>query len=600
MSRARRAKWTAAALAILVAGVGAWWAVQRAATPRVLLPLRPVEGAALEAAHAAPVEAGSGAEPVVLREADVVASAASKASADWQPLVLRVRDATSGVELRDVAVNHRSDGSGPFARADRDATLLTRGDSPLRLQPPGATARLGQLTVDAAGYEPAPLRIDWSSGGERSIVLQPAGALVVEVRDVPIGSHLAVRVYDRSRSLARLEKMLRRVDGSTVVAGTHWSERQRAAMSWLRRLGGPALGLETPGDLLQQILADGQLDLDGEGRARFEGLRGGDWLVAVFTTDRRRRAWVAWGDAFVQPGRESRVELSYEAPPEPPLVAVAGTLIVDSGWLEPGAPPLPREMEMRSTEPSSITSGMGGRLSVALEATGTPGVLHFDAGEWPPGDAAVTLDVWQCELAFTVPEAGERELELRIAPPADVELQVGDLVGAPYPGAWVLWRVIDDSREPLDSAFPVLRSDAAGRVDFRAPAGAIELRVATEAPQLSLFRSSHVLVPGRNFLAATARRPAAVEVTLREGSACVPWEWYFGFAAMGERGPIAQVGLFSASGDHDPSMTLLLDGEGPAQLIALDVEGYLPSAPVPVELVRGATATVEVALRRRN
>lgn len=599
-----RAPFAVAALLLLalVAGVVAWWSSR----PRLELPDRAATQAGATTATTTSTAADAALAAELPAQRAIEAPTPSEATespvpiAYWKPLLLHVVDASDGRELRGAAVHHRSEGSGPFARPDRDATLLAQGDSPLPLAPPAATAQLATLSVTVAGYETEPLRIDWSRGGERCVALQPAGSLAVEVVGAPAGAKLAVRLFERRRAIERLERVLRMVDGSGFVAGTLWSDRQRAALAWLRGFGGNATLLHRPEELLPQMSADLQQEVDAEGRARFEGLREGDWLIALHTAESGVRAWVGLGDARVDRDREARAVVPYAEPTERPAVALAGRVIVDHGWLAPRSPPLPTTFGLRSIQPAVIGAALGSDREIALFPDGEPGVLRFDAGEWRPGEVAATFQAWQFELAFEVPDFPDRDLELEIPPPADVTVQVRDLAGAPLARAWLRWRGIDDGRPPENPGFPVVQSDSAGRVAFRLPAGRLELDVACEASDLSLFRSHHVAAPGLNEIEVVARVAAAVDVTLLEGEAAIPWEWHHRVEASGPRGPIAQVGMAHTSDLGGPASRLLLDGEGPAQLIAIDVEGYLPSEPVAVELVRGGVASVEIVLRRRN
>ncbi|MBL8842723.1 MAG: hypothetical protein JNL90_14485 [Planctomycetes bacterium] len=604
MSARQRSRALIAAAALLLLAIGAaaiaWWSTR----PRLEWPDRASTPAGATAA--APASAAPVAEPEAQREVEAPAASPTSALPESEvalprkALLLTVVDFDDGRPLRGVAVDHRSEGSGPFAGPEREAAPLAAGDSPVRLDPPAATARLGELTVKVAGYESETLRIDWSRGGERRVALRPAGSLVVQVVDVPEGRHLAVRLFERERAIARLEWMLRNVEGTEAIAGTHWIERQRAAIGWLRRYGGNAALLARPEELLPQMSADRQADVDGDGRVRFDGLREGDWRIAVMTTDRRERAWVGVGDARIDRDREARAVVPYAEPTRRPNVALAGRLVVDRGWLAPGSPPLPTTFTLRSTEPSAAALGIGGERPIDLVPGDEPGVLRFDAGEWRPGEAAATFEEWPFALAFVVPDFPDRELELQVPPPADVMVQVRDLAGSPLPGACVRWRGVHDSRAREESAFPTVLSDRDGRVAFRAPVGEIELTVAREPAELNLFRSRHALAPGANAIELVAREAAAVDVTLLEGEAAVPWEWHHRFEASGSRGSIAQVGVLSPSGYRDPSIRLLLDGEGPAQLRAAEIDGYFPSEPVAVELVRGGVASVEIVLRRRN
>lgn len=598
---ARAAPLLLVALVVLIgAATIAWWSSR----PR----LARLDRAAVDAGTlaAAPASAAPIAEPEAQREAAAPAaspagaSPLSEAGTAWKPLLLTVVDFDDGRPLRGVTVDHRSQGSGPFARPEREAAPLAAGASPVRLDPPAATAQLGEITVAVAGYESETLRIDWSRGGERRVALRPAGSLVVQVVDVPAGSQLAVRLFEREREMARLEAMLRTVEGSEAIAGTRWMERQRAAIGWLHRWAGNTPPLERLDELLEQMGADRQADLDGEGRVRFDGLREGDWRIGVMTTDRRLRAWVAVGEARVAQERVAEVQLRYVEPPERNNVALAGRLIVDRGWLASGAPPLPTSFVLRSVGRNGISPGAGAPQAVALVPDGDPGVLRFDAGEWPPGDAAVTFEEWRFALPFVVPDYPDRELELHVPPPAIVTVQVRDLAGAPLPGACVRWRSVDDSRARTDAAFPIVLSDAAGLVTFAFPAGPIEISVARQPAELVLFHRRELLVAGANAIELVAREAAAVDVTLLEGEAAVPWEWHHRFEARGSRGAIEQVGILSPSGYRDPSIRLLLDGDGPAQLRAAEIDGYFPSEPVDVELVRGGVASVEIPLRRRN
>ncbi len=154
-----------------------------------------------------------------------------------QPLVLHVVAAESGAPLRAVTVStlvipsfdRHASVELPLVHATRWAVLHERRDAPIELSRPAESGRrLGTLEVAVDGREPARLRVDWTSGGERRVALRAAGGVAVRLAGAPATARICWRAFEIT---PQREAVLAARDaaGQGAVLGSLDAQRERAA-----------------------------------------------------------------------------------------------------------------------------------------------------------------------------------------------------------------------------------------------------------------------------------------------------------------------------------------------------------------------------------
>jgi hypothetical protein len=117
--------------------------------------------------------------------------------------------------------------------------------------------------------------------------------------------------------------------------------------------------------------------------------------------------------------------------------------------------------------------------------------------------------------------------------------------------------------------------------------------------EVLLSRSRHEIARVSERIAVELRAPAKLAVTLRDGAAIIPcdYEWSSCLYALDTRGQPLPIVCWESS-NVSPSITISFDGEGPARLHLVPVDGYSMVAPAAFELKRGETVAVDLPIRR--
>ncbi|MBL8840016.1 MAG: hypothetical protein JNL90_00625 [Planctomycetes bacterium] len=524
------------------------------------------------------------------------------------PVTLHVIDRTSGAPLAQAEVRYDERNSSSFTlRAwakEGELPLLTKGASPLLLQPdrskrPPPTA----LRVDAPGYASDWLRIDWHSGGERTVALWPSARLTIQLTGAPDLVDRRVQLY----SLVEIERQIadgrRRLASRPAATDPTGYEELRNALENATRLleghAGPEVSLELARRLASVEAARGAT-LGVKLQATFERVPAGRWIVAVFQFDEvGTRTLHAVDEVDLAPGDDALLPLAWQSAATPPLVTVTGRVVLGPGWLDEEMPALPDQVAIRSLDPLTTRSDLHGR-SYLLEPGPRADTLHFAIDALPPGPAVAWFKQWRYGLSFEVPHAedGAVDVELHIPSPAIVTVQTVAPNDSREPVAsWVDWIGSNDGRfDWMGSGTEAAAPD--GTIRLVVPAGHLTLGVGYDQGTAWHDFSRHSLSSGPTTIERSIRTHAQLAVTVRDGKALVPLD-FEAFPAFVLRGSGIDRGAFGmVMADGSTSLTLLIDGEGPATLIVDGLEGYRPSEPIAVELVRGETVHVEVALRR--
>ncbi|MBL8840015.1 MAG: hypothetical protein JNL90_00620 [Planctomycetes bacterium] len=528
------------------------------------------------------------------------------------PVTLHVIDRTTGAPLPQVEVRC-SELDAALLRLDptpsRDARLMVAGASPLQLLPKREWPRARELVVEAAGYASNALKIDWHSGGERTIELSPAARLAVEVTGAPLLTQLYARLYSRESIASGLERGRRRLERHTASHPARRSaEMQRELDESARLLATPqwsTVSLDLMG-LLARRAPERAEPLDTAQRVTFTDLPIGNWIIAIGSAGMFESRLVhAVGEVELAPGESERLSLAWQPSPTPLGVAVTGRVVLGPGWLATDMPALPDRIAIESREPFA-SNRSGDEIGIhgaerRLEPGARADTLHFTFESLPPGEATAWFEPWRYATRFVVPASptGAAEVELRIPPPAVVTVRVVDPLDArPMKSFWIEWIAADD-REGMLGLLGFSAAQAAdGSFTLVVPAAELALGVGDKPNDVWQDFTRHTVRGGATTIERTMREPAEIIVTLRDGPARVPLEGVAALRSVHVHGQSVEGITGTIGRSADPSIRLQVNGEGPATLIVDGLEGYRPSEPIAVELVRGETVAVEVALRR--
>ena len=617
-------KRAATLLLLVLLAIGGWW-LQREGRPRIEQLGGDGDADRMPAALAAPamatpelLEAPAQREPVargstarVIEDGELDAEAATGPAG---PLLLHVVDDATGAELKEAFVFRPPRATIPQLNSGLDhATLepLVVGDSPLSLPTPPGQVNRGAIAVRATGYELATLELDWSSGGERWIALRAAGGLDVTLIDPPPARTYELQLWSCAdlenavqRSLERFERRDQKAQPA-LLARLQWHYQEAIRRRWLIDETPPRTPTRAWGEALRTVPPTRRAAVDAAATTRVDDLASGGWLVALFFADRAsadgsRLAAVA--KVAIEPGRRAALELRPEPLPLLRRRRVEGLLRFDRDWLATGMPSLPRSVGVRAL--AMLDSGEIHGRRHPLRETSRPEEWRFEADEVAVGKALCTLPDWHFALPFDVPElasdAGDVAafVELSVPPPVEITVRV---VAAPSDRD-LLAAEIDFSGASDRAALviPPLQGRRNGErpLSWWTPAGCLQVRADRSDGRGSIQWSGEVTANESTELELVTKPHALLEVDLRDGRSLVP-PTVEQLLSSGVEGKGIERGILWSVGAHDESTaTLVIDGEGAALLHLEEPPGYAPIAPLEVELVRGATVRVSVALER--
>ncbi|MBL8840017.1 MAG: hypothetical protein JNL90_00630 [Planctomycetes bacterium] len=526
------------------------------------------------------------------------------------PVTLHVIDRASGAPLPQVEVrcseldDHLRRLASTPSRSER---LLTAGASPLQLLPKRDWPRARVLVVEASGYAPETLTVDWHSGGERTVALAAATRLTVEVTGAPREERLYARLYSRESIASGLERgrrLLERNAASHPAGRSAAMERELDAAT--RLLATPrwsAVSLELM-ELLARLAPDRADPIDSQRRVTFTDLPISGWIVVIGSVAMFDDRFVhAVGEVELAPGDDARLLLAWQPTPTPLRVAVTGRVVLGPGWLASDMPALPDRIAIRSLDPFAEREVSGRGRIHRLEPGPRADTLHFALESLPPGEAVAWFAPWRYSTRFVVPAspAGTAEVELQIPPPAVVTVRVvGSDVAQPLIPCWYDWVAADDREGTIGLGGGESTQAIDGIFTLVVPAAELALAVGSEPNTVWVDFTRHVVGSGATTIERTLREPSELRVTLREGDAQVPLDGFDAFHCIQVHGKWVEGITRAEVRGADSSIRLQVNGEGPATLIVDGLEGYRPSEPVAVELVRGGTVAIEVELVRER
>lgn len=623
--RARLVGTLIAALALLA--IGAWW-LHREGPPRLEPPVRgdsTIGGGAarpgalaLEAVAATREATGANASTP---EADVAPSDATDTTArartrSPRPFLLHVIDAETGAELREVTVLREADDSGAAIDDCELATALgleplASGAAPLQLlSPPVTPLERDTILVRAAGYERATLDIDWTSGGERTIELRPAGGFDLDLEGAPAEMQFTVRLWSmealevEAKRLRRRIERLRSPSNAVAALSPEWVARERRSLELLLAEVDPSLASPEVAALLQAIPPQRRTLAASFNVCRIDALAAGRWAVALLSVPREAMeppTLHAFSRFQIVAGERTALTLPWQPAVPQRQVAVRGRVRFDRGWLEPGHDPLPSRVRLSTLVPGSSSPGYPSE-ELPLQEGERPEERRFECSALPIGPAEAEFATWPYRLRFDVPEPRDdtSAVEVELAIPAPMKLTVrtiaseGDSAIEPAQIQWCAANVPPGLHWPIASE----RSNDGAPLLLCLPAGEwrVLARQRHDADWPATF-DRRVETSGQT-LELLLHPEALLELEFRDGEAVVPIadSWIFGSQVVGAA--IAEGIIGCLYDEHDSTRTVAIDGNGPALLHLEEPPGYAPIAPIEVNLVRGATQSLRVALQR--
>jgi len=386
-----------------------------------------------------------------------------------QALGLRVVDARTGADLRDVSVFRNCRWAawttchpGDLATA---VAMVTNGVSPLTIDPPEVLEDPQvKCWVIAPGYAWGKLGLDHASGGKRVVELEDGGT--VEVRIVgerPAGASLFLRSLEPGFTGPLLE-VAASDDGSYTVDGV--------------RVGTYEVTLEVREWFVQYP--------HGLGRARAVVRKGETVIVRLDTTD---------------------------APAPPPRVTVQGTLTLPAGWPRPGV-----ALYLVATGATKAWVRKPYKLDLsAMIGSGERFVWSMEAVV--VGDYTAVVSPMGASVSVSVSESEECSVDVVVPATADVVVTVWDgLTGALIAPSKV--KVKTEIPGAADS--PWVQPDEHGALPLQFAVGPLVLLAASEGYHWG--RAAPVLQAGRNAVDIVLFPACGLTFVLKDGAATVPFE----------------------------------------------------------------------------
>ncbi len=529
-------------------------------------------------------------------------------------LLLHVIDHFTGAQLHEVTVRRAAPRGAPADELVRfdELVFVVQGAAPLRLLPPnGQPLHRDTLFVRASGYEQARIEIDWMAGGERTIELHPAGGLDLDLEGAPADTRFTVRLFsidaltEEAEWLRRRIERLRRSEDRAASPVPPWLERkQRSLDSTIADLlpVPPSFEVES---LLRSIPAQRIDVITAFSVRRIDDLAAGRWRAALYSNPRSVGAQArlhAVGSFDIVAGERSSLTLRYQAAAEQRLLAVRGHVRFDRGWLAPGMDPLPGSVWLQSCMPSAAEWSANG-CEVRLDDGENDDERRFQGGSLPVGAAIATFLEWPYRVAFTVAEpldGADESAVVELAIPAPTALTVRAVAhagDATCIAADLRWVAASEPRA-LEQFPGSPMASGSQPVDVRLPAGNWRFFAAPQGAFGREQRFDRRVDRSGESIELVVCPSARLEVEFREGKTLVPADFQW-LVCSRVTGPGVASGALVIEGAWDESVpTVMIDGEGPALLSIDEPPGYAPIAPIEVELVRGATVQVSVALER--
>jgi hypothetical protein len=390
--------------------------------------------------------------------ADVDAGRPIAIRAHWPRGVrLRVVDRATNAELDQVDVHQWVDddhGVATFGTTSScEKSVIEHGVSPILLDAATVPLRLevrglpwqyevsATLRIRAADHAWKTVEIDFEGSSERTIELEPAATLVVEVRgELPGRSgdaggtssgllqaeverpFLRLREYEAPVSFdEHIDRFIASVD---AIPADQFDGGIRPTHDELRRQAEPGRDeyeahAPVRGDLIRELPAT-------SGETTFESLKPGECEVALEfgPSSNSRRAGHA--TTTLEAGRTTRVTLvpmaiESPAPNLRPRVPLAGTLFVGTGW--------PQEELRLDISPAAalaaIDPGEGSiPLSQMLPIAERPGWYRWRAGSVTPSTYLFAVEDAAFRRERMIPVGGDEDVEIILPEAATLEVRI--------------------------------------------------------------------------------------------------------------------------------------------------------------------------------
>ena len=382
---------------------------------------------------------------------------------------LRVLDVETRMDLEDVTVVHaeawpRPEGSHPGEVSDV-RTVVREADSPLAL--PAMELKGGMFHVAAPGRAWKRISLDALQGGERIVVLEPGGALEIEIvgETGDPGAKLRVRAPNR--------------------------------------------------------LPVAELDLGDRPRLVLEGLPIGLARVAV----ELGKWWddpvvLGRGEATIEAGGRARLRLMIEPAPLAEAVPFGGEVVVPVEW----------ELDRFLLVLKLLDPPLGGReeavrLSsrVLAPVAERPGTWRWEHPNAQAGRYELELYPLYFSTTVEVGPGGDENVRLEAPPPGEVLVRTVDArTGAEIEVELVLWNCARPEGVRGGGLGRAERDTGTGLWRVRAPQGEVEVRARAEG--YSDGKQTVRLDERPRELELRLERRFGIRVTLRDGSITVPWE----------------------------------------------------------------------------
>ncbi len=535
-------------------------------------------------------------------------------SAPQRPFVLRVVDAETGADLRDVAV-HRAitkwHPHGPTIEPPVAATRIAAGNSPLALPiAPQRGMRMAQpLVVIAAGRGLREFAAELGGDGTATIALEPGGALEVLATDLPAGAVADVRLHRMDDVIAELERRAaRESERESREPRRDAADRPRFERSFREQLATVKRGPD-PSLPLDPLFAHDLLALRAERVAaaapgapyRFEQLRCGVWAVSVVQQIGEAGYCMGLAFATVTAGACARVVVPWQRKDAPRLLRLAGEVTIDRGWEQiPGAAPLELDLRCEKVDPAEGSDHFYGKeRTLALRdlpvEPGAPWRFAFDAGPCPPG--YYELELPRFCIAFEEIVESAAPLRLIVPPPVAVELTLLPPTGDRVLSCRKVTHIGGELQRPFRATWGHAEPDLEdGRFRFFAPRGLLRVGI-SELEQRMSASGGRWMIDGDRAALTLRVEPTPIELTVeaRDGEARVPHPFDGELKIWRDGRRVAFNFSFPAMGCE---ITAQLPGPGRYRIALCGLMGYRDSEPIDVDVAGPLPLRVVVPLRR--
>lgn len=426
--------------------------------------------------------------------ASAVASVAVDAAAWDAPLrlrgvwmeqvTLRVLSSVTQQDLADVRVVEASGVAverGAAQGRSAGQVVFDRVTSPIRFPAPESSLRQErELWVWAPGHAWAKVTLDLLDPTERSVVLVPAGEVVITMIGEAPDPEAMLRLYEWR-------------EGAAELAGRH-------AQIWGRPLDElrPAAG----------------------GPTRISGITPGSYWMSL-ELGVWYRTPILLGGVRVEVAAESTVNVTLTVTASqavPPPLPVAGEIVVPDGWNQDFDPKL-RLMPDASLASRGVEEV---RLTIKDMHSVDARTFGWSTDGLPPGRYAALVEECCFLVPFEVGPQGNERVRIELPVPADVNVRFVDAqTGREIEVAHASWWTDRAVWAGGVSGAP-LRKQASGSWATQVPPGRI--RISGSADGYVVADLHFDARPGRNDVTVPLELACGIEVVLRDGEAIVPWD----------------------------------------------------------------------------